>query len=337
VDEPISVGHPPEVVGELVRGSRSSLEAAADELNTFDLVVIQHEFGIFGGEDGEEVIELVSLLEVPVVVVLHTVLATPSPHQRMVIERLARAANRVVVQSDVARTRLLASHRVSPQRLLVIPHGAPANLSPAMHILGSARRPMILTWGLIGPGKGIEFAIEAMAELRHLTPRPTYVVMGETHPKIVQASGEAYRESLVARARELGIEEMVQFEDGYRDTAAILARIRDADLILLPYLSRDQVVSGVLVEAIASGKPVVSTAFPHAVELLGAGSGTVVPHEDAGAIASALRAYLTEPGKAARATAVARRQAPTLFWENVGEAYDRLAAEIVDHRIRAAR
>jgi glycosyltransferase involved in cell wall biosynthesis len=196
---------------------------------------------------------------------------------------------------------------------------------------------MILTWGLIGPGKGIEFAIEAMAELRHLTPRPTYVVMGETHPKIVQASGEAYRESLVARARELGIEEMVQFEDGYRDTAAILARIRDADLILLPYLSRDQVVSGVLVEAIASGKPVVSTAFPHAVELLGAGSGTVVPHEDAGAIASALRAYLTEPGKAARATAVARRQAPTLFWENVGEAYDRLAAEIVDHRIRAAR
>lgn len=336
LDGPAPAVNPPEVVACLVRGSRPSLEAAVAELNAFDVVIVQHEFGIYGGRDGDEVVELVSRLSAPVIVVLHTVLAAPSPNQRAVIEALASAADRVVVQSEVARTRLLATHDVSAARLSVIPHGAPANLSPLARIGVPAERPLLLTWGLIGPGKGIEFAIDAMAELRDLDPLPLYVVMGETHPKIVQRSGEVYRESLLARVEALGIEEMVRFENGYGDTASILSRVRDADVILLPYLSRDQVVSGVLVEAVASGKPVVSTAFPHAVELLAEGSGTVVPHEDSAALASALRTYLTDPAARGRATAAARRQAPSLFWENVGTAYDRLATSTLAERLSAA-
>jgi glycosyltransferase involved in cell wall biosynthesis len=266
---------------------------------------------------------------------LHTVLAQPSLNQRAVIERLAELSARIVVQTEVARTRLLENHRVPPRNVVVIPHGAPANLTPALQLRAASYRPTILTWGLIGPSKGIEYAIEAMAQLRDLDPLPRYVVMGETHPKIVHASGEEYRLGLIERARELGVDEIVAFEDGYRDTAGILARVRSADIILLPYLSRDQVVSGVLVEAIASGKPVVSTAFPHAVEVLEAGSGIVIPHEDVDAMADALRAFLTDRQTLARAAFVARAQAPDLFWESVGRSYDALAAEIVGVRALA--
>ena len=152
-------------------------------------------------------------------------------------------------------------------------------------------------------------------------------MLGQTHPNIVRRSGEAYRESLQALAVELGVEDMVEFDDAYRDTAEVLAEIRAADVVLLPYLSRDQVVSGVLVEAIASAKPVVSTAFPHAVELLSAGSGIVVPHEDPDAIAAALRTLLTDRAAAAigdRGRAASRRA--SLTWETVAGRYRELAA-----------
>jgi polysaccharide biosynthesis protein PslF len=336
VEEANLIAHPADVVAEWVRGSDESLENAAAVLNGYDAVIIQHEFGIFGGEDGEDVLALVTRLQVPVIVVLHTVLPNPSPHQRMIIESLTTIADRVVAQSEVARTRLLEAHDVDPSRVVVIQHGAHANLGPRIVADAPTGRPVILTWGLIGPGKGIEHAIDAVAQLRDLDPRPEYVIMGETHPKVVEHSGEAYRESLIQRAKDAGAGDLVRFMDGYHDTASILAQIRRSDIVLLPYLSREQVVSGVLVEAIASGKPTVATEFPHAVELLSEGSGIVVPHEDADAMAEALRTLLTNPVQAARAAAAARRQAPSLFWETVGREYEALAREIVPNRVSAS-
>jgi len=323
------VGYPPEVTVELIRGSASSSSAAAATLDEFDIVVVQHEFGIFGGEDGCEIVDLVARLHVPAIVVLHTVPRRPTPGQRAVVERLAELAERMVTQSNAARVRLLETHLIEPRKVVVIPHGAPANLGPETSIADPARRPVVLTWGLVGPGKGIEWAIEAMALLRDLEPQPRYVIVGQTHPRILQAHGEEYRDSLAARAVALGVSHMVEFDDAYRDLGAILARIREADVVLLPYLSREQVVSGVLAEAIASGKPVVSTRFPHAEELLGEGSGCLVAHEDAGAIADALRSLFTDPARAARMAAVARRQAPSLFWESVGASYLQLAYELL--------
>jgi len=325
VTEPGVTPYPPGVVAEWIRNSPGSLNAAARVLNTFDSVIVQHEFGVFGGQDGADILDLVALLDVPVIVVLHTVLPHPSPHQREIVEQLARSAHRIVAQSVVARDRLLEAHDVDPAQVVVIQHGATANIAPRAVPADPNRRPVILTWGLLGPGKGIEFAIDAVAQLRDLDPQPRYRVVGETHPNIVRESGEAYRESLVARAQALGIDELVDFDNGYRDTAAVLAEVRQADIVLLPYLSREQVVSGVLVEAIASAKPVVSTAFPHAVELLGEGSGIVVPHEDPDAMARALRVLLTDHERAAQAAAIARRQAPSLTWEHVARSYLRLA------------
>jgi glycosyltransferase involved in cell wall biosynthesis len=328
--------HPADVVAEWVRDSKESLAHAVTVLNRYDAVIVQHEFGIFGGPDGEDILELVARLDVPVIVVLHTVLPNPSPHQRMIIESLATLADRIVAQSEVARTRLLEAHTVEASSVVVIQHGAHANLAPRAVPSPHTDRPVILTWGLIGPGKGIEHAIDAVAKLRDLDPRPEYVIMGETHPKIVEQSGEAYRDSLIARAAAAGAGDLVRFMDGYHDTAGILAQIRRSDLILLPYLSREQVVSGVLVEAIASGKPTVATEFPHAVELLSEGSGIVVPHEDADAMSEALRTLLTDPVRSARAAAAARRQAPSLFWETVGHEYEELARTIVRTQVAAS-
>jgi len=322
--------HPKEVLAQLVSGSPASRIAAVAALADFDVVVVQHEFGIYGGADGGEVLNLVRDLEVPVIVVLHTVPRRPTPGQRRVIERLCAMAQRVVVQSVAARARLLEQYLVAPERVRVIPHGARANLSAEQSRGDGSRAPVILTWGLLGPDKGIEWGIDAIARLGNLEPAPRYVVVGQTHPRILAAAGEAYRESLLTRAAALGVGELVEFDNAYHDTRSLLARVREADIVLLPYRSRDQVVSGVLVEALASGKPVVATRFPHAEELLAEGSGLVVPHEDAGAIAEALRSLLADSALASRAAAVARRQARSLLWETVAESYLALAAEITN-------
>jgi glycosyltransferase involved in cell wall biosynthesis len=328
VDEPGETAGAPEVVAEWVRGSSGSLAEACDVLDGFDAVILQHEFGLFSGPDGEDIVELVEQMSAPLIVVLHTVLQEPSRNQRRIVERLAARADHVVVQSKVARDWLLAGHTLAASRVTVIQHGAPANFASLQQTVEPGRRPVVLTWGLIGPGKGIEYAIEALAELRDLDPAPRYVVMGQTHPNIVRHSGEAYRESLQALAVERGVGHLVEFDGRYRGTTEILAEIRKADIVLLPYLSRSQVVSGVLVEAIASAKPVVATAFPHAAELLAEGSGIVVPHEDSRALAAGLRTFLTDRDTAEMAAAVARVQAATLTWESVGLRYAELTRRV---------
>lgn len=332
VDAPGSVRHPVEVVAELVGGSASSLGIAAARLDQFDAVVLQHEFGIFGGEDGSDVLDLTLRLGAPLVVVLHTVLERPSRGQREIVERLAERADLLVVQSRSARERLVDTYRVEADRVRLVPHGAPPNIRSSAPGLG--RAPSVLTWGLIGPGKGIDLGIEAIAHLRDLAPQPRYVVLGQTHPKIVEARGD-YRDELVDHANRLGVSGLVEFDNAYRETEAILSRVRKADIVLLPYRSREQVVSGVLVEAIASGKPVVATRFPHAEELLGQGSGLLVPHDDPVAMASALRSLLTDPALARQMAAVARRQAKPLFWDNVGRAYRGLVLAAAGERARA--
>lgn len=333
VDEPPAARGPPEVVATLVACVPASLEMAADVLNTYDVVIVQHEFGIYGGSEGCEVLDLVERLETPMIAVLHTVLRSPSPQRRTIVQQLVTAAERVVVQSATARTRLLETYAVPAGDVRVIPHGATSNLSTRAP--APDRRPVILTWGLLGPSKGIEFVIDALAELRDLDPRPRYVVHGQTHPRVAERQGEAYRESLVAQALALGVDDLVEFEDRYLDTASVLAWIREADVVVLPYRSRDQVVSGVLVEALSSGKPVIATGFPHAVELLSDGSGILVPHEDSSAIAAALRALLTDPVRAARASAAARRQAQPHDWGRVGQTYRELVCSVARRTVEA--
>lgn len=327
--ESAEIASAPEVVAHLVRGSSGSMNDAAASLDDCDVVIVQHEFGIYDGEDGSDVVELVDRLRPPVVVVLHTVLSRPSAGQRTILEQLADRVDALVVQSAAARRRLLRAHDIEPHLVELIPHGALPNLSASPALVGSSDAPpTILSWGLLSPGKGIELGIEALAMLGDLEQQPRYHVLGQTHPKVSARDGERYRESLVALAESLGVVERLHLEDAYTDRNQILARVRAADIVLLPYRSREQVVSGVLAEAVASSTPVVATAFPHARELLASGAGTVVPHDDPAAIAAAIRRLCTDRIHALATIAAARRTAPTLFWDNVARAYRRLAVSV---------
>jgi glycosyltransferase involved in cell wall biosynthesis len=327
--------HGAETVGHFVAGSRLSMLATAAALNRFDVAIIQHEYGIYSGHDGEQVLDVLSRLNVPVIVVMHTVLGSPTPHQRFVLERVADAADAVVVMSNTAATRLFDGYVIDSAKVVVIAHGAQTlggSDGPAAAHEAAPRGKTILSWGLLGPGKGLEWVIDALGELRDLTPAPRYLIAGQTHPKVLERDGEAYRNSLIDRAAAGGVAPMVRFDPDYRDAQSLLRLVRDADVVVLPYDSSEQATSGVLIEAVAALRPVVATRFPHARELLAGGCGLLVDHRDSAGIAVALRRVLTEPGLAAGMSAAAARLAPGLAWASVAERYRTLAAGLLAAR-----
>jgi polysaccharide biosynthesis protein PslF len=315
------------VVAELVNGRAASVAAAADTLNRCDVAIIQHEYGVYGGDDGDEVIEILGSLRVPSIVIAHTVLCEPTPHQRSVLTEIAAIADRVVVMSDAARDRMCDRFDVDSSKIDSIPHGAAI---PPRPVTGQElRRPTLLTWGLVGPGKGIERVIDAMPHLQRLPRRPRYLVAGRTHPKVLAADGEAYRNARIMQAWRKGVAASVEFDAGYRDVPALTAMIQSSTIVVLPYDSREQATSGVLVDAIAAGRPVVATAFPHAVELLASGAGIIVDHDDPDALVRALTRLLTDSALATRMAAEATRLAPTLGWPVVAAAYLELAGRLL--------
>jgi glycosyltransferase involved in cell wall biosynthesis len=317
------------VIGELVSGSVTSIAATSELLNQNDVAVIQHEYGIYGGVDGDDVLDIIDGLRVPSIVVAHTVLKNPTPHQRSVLESIAAMADQVVVMSEAARQRLCAGFDVDSRKVTTIPHGAAIPKGAAAK---RPSRPTLLTWGLLGPGKGVERVIDSMASLKDLPGRPQYLVAGQTHPKVLADNGEAYRDARKDQARRRGVADSVNFDSRYWSVSMLPALIQSASVVVLPYDSTDQVTSGVLVDAIACGRPVVATAFPHAVELLGTGAGIVVGHDDPDAMATALRQVLTQPRLAGAMAGEARRLAPEMAWSVVASAYLSLADRLHDDR-----
>ena len=324
LDEPAPDSADP-VVHDLVAGSATHAAAAVEVLNGFDVVIVQHEYGIYGGPDGQDVVSLLEALYVPSIVVLHTVLARPTSRQRAILDEVIAAASVVVTMTQTARSRLLEIYGTDPEKVFVIPHGAADHgrtASPA----GISARPKVLTWGLLGPGKGIEHAIDAMALLRDRGLHLDYEVAGQTHPRVLGRDGEAYRQALQTRARALGVAGRVHFDGRFLPAAALGQLIGAAAVVLLPYDSLEQVTSGVLIEAVTAGKPVVSTCFPHAVELLGA--GLLVERQDAAGIADALQRVFTEPGLSARMSRYSAVLAPHMLWPAVAHSYRELASVV---------
>ena len=217
-------------------------------------------------------------------------------------------------------------------KVCVIAHGVlPGRQAQA----GPGDGPLtILTWGLLGPGKGIEWGIEAMAMLRDLTPMPRYLIAGQTHPKVLLHQGETSRDRLREQVRQtqLGLGGLRQPLPGRRRLAAL---VQAADVVLLPYDSTDQVTSGVLIKAVAAGKPVVATRFPHARELLAGGAGMVVPHRDPAAIAAALRSMITRGDMMETMAAAAAAAAPRLRWPAVADQYRWLAGRLITTSVAA--
>ena len=300
---------------------------AADFLNTgrFDAICLQHEFGIFGGEAGAHILVLLSRLTMPVVTTRHTVLAEPTAAQRAVMQRIVEASSKVVVMAKKARELLHTVYQVPDDKIEVIPHGIPdvAFVAPdaAKARLGFAGRSVILTFGLLSPNKGIEVMIDAMPSILKRRADAVYVVLGATHPNLVRDQGEAYRESLMSRVRELGVEDHVVFLDQFVDQAMLLEFISMCDVYVTPYLNEAQMTSGTLAYSFGLGKPVVSTPYWHARELLADGRGILVPFSDAAAIGSEIAELLTDDARreamCRRAYAVSR----TMTWERTAQRY----------------
>jgi glycosyltransferase involved in cell wall biosynthesis len=317
-----------EVVLQHVNGDRSSLQQAVKELNEHDVAIFQHEYGIYGGPDGAEILDLIAEVEVPTIVTLHTVLGKPTLRQKRILERIVDLAGQTVVMSNTALHRLRENYDIDPDKVTMVPHGAMRGVATPTDTTG--RRPIILTWGLIGPGKGLEIAIEAVGSLKDLRPLPRYVILGKTHPKVQAAQGNAYLDGLKAKSHALGLEDVVEFDSRYLDTGSLVSEIRQADIALLPYESTEQVTSGVLVEALANGKPVVATAFPHAIEMLGGGAGALVAHSDPDEMAAALRSLLSEPDMATRMATMATSIGSTLQWPVVADQYLSIVSKLVE-------
>jgi polysaccharide biosynthesis protein PslF len=309
-------------------GNQDSTYRAIKFANSCDAVVLQHEYGIFGGPDGDELLEFLKGVTVPMVAELHTVVKEPSIGQRRILTALGRTCTALVVMSEAARRRLLTVTSVPAGKVVVIPHGAHA--TPYHLPLSLDRVPEILTWGLVGPGKGLEYAIDAVAKVISRGLDVTYRIVGETHPKVREAQGERYRISLIDRAQQLGIAAHVKFDDTYRSVEELQSIIGNADLVLVPYDSTEQVTSGVLVEALASGRPVIATDFPHAVELLGGGVGVAVKHHDANAMSEAILNVLTNKKRAQQMSRDALRIGKATLWPAVGETLASLVEEVFE-------
>ena len=322
-----------EVVAVMKAGDPVSLMKAVQVLNALDVAIIQHEFGIYGGIDGDEVLTLLRGLRVPAIVVLHTVLADPTENQRAVFLEICSLASAVVTMSKSARDELINSYDMDPRKINPIPHGARA-VANSEYVV-SQHSPLILTWGLIGPGKGIEWGIEAMDKLRDLSCSPRYVVAGRTHPKVLEREGEAYRNGLQIRINQLGLSKFIRLEGDYMESEALDALIASASVVLLPYDSLDQATSGVLIEAITARRPVVATGFPHALELLSTGAGIVVPQKNPAEMASALTKILERPDLARSMSHQAHVMASELLWPAVATRYIRLASLVINAAVAA--
>ncbi|MEX1004870.1 MAG: glycosyltransferase [Acidimicrobiia bacterium] len=301
------------VRAEIDPDSPISLRSAARVLDRTDLVIVQHEYGIFGRNDGESVIELVNRVHQPVATILHTVRVDPSHRQRKIIQQLDESSS-LIVMCETAREVLRTRYDISAENVTVIHHGSDWTAQPP----NPAPRRHIISWGLLGPGKGLERALRAIALLGDMSPRPHYSIVGRTHPNVLRHSGTAYRESLEHLVAELGIEHMVTFVDRYLDEDELLAMVANCDVALVPYDNQEQMSSGVVTDALAAGRPVVATQFPYAVEMLADGSG-VTTDRSVDQVAQAIESLLTDDAAYLRAFRAAQARSQTLSWTSAAQ------------------
>jgi glycosyltransferase involved in cell wall biosynthesis len=319
--------YPPVVRLQINDGRLEEYVRAADFLNDahFEVACLQHEFGIFGGESGNHIMALLSRLSMPVITTLHTVLAEPRPVQRSVLNKIVGVSSKVIVMAEKARELLRTVYDVAAEKIEVIAHGIPdsAFVDPdaAKVKLGFGRKPVILTFGLLSPNKGIEVMLDAMPSILKSRADAMYVVLGATHPNLVRREGEAYRQSLMARARALGVEQHVVFLNRFVDQATLLDFISMCDVYVTPYLNEAQMTSGTLAYSFGLGKAVVSTPYWHARELLADGRGILVPFGDARTIGTEIAGLLTDDGRRQAMREQAYASSRSMTWERTAERY----------------
>ncbi|HOJ60749.1 MAG TPA: glycosyltransferase [bacterium] len=337
-DVPEGYRYPPQVRFEVNQRLLVDYRLAADflNMNRVEVVCLQHEFGIFGGEYGAHVLDLLSNLRMPLVTTLHTVLQEPDPGQRAMIKRIAKLSDRLVVMSQRAKQILMEIYGVAAERITMIPHGIPdvPFVDPNFYKdqYGVEGRKVILTFGLLSPGKGIETMIDALPAVIQHHPEAVYIVLGATHPHVKRDQGEAYRLSLQRRARELGVSDHLIFHNRFVDLKELCEFLGAADIYVTPYRNREQITSGTLAYALGSGKAVISTPYWYAEEMLAEGRGRLVPFEDAGALAEQVIDLFTQEVERHAMRKRAYTYCRGMIWKEVARQYLDVFGEVKRER-----
>jgi glycosyltransferase involved in cell wall biosynthesis len=319
--------YPPPVRFEITQDEISSYHRAADFLNikNVDVVCLQHEYGIYGGSAGSHILGLIKSLRMPIVATLHTVLKEPDPHQRRVLIELCGLCSRVVVMAERGKEYLTEIYGIPEEKIDFIHHGIPdvPFVDPNFHkdSFGVEGKIVMLTFGLLSPNKGIEYAIEALPRIIQKYPDIVYIVLGATHPHLLKSDGELYRLSLQRLAKKLGVEENVIFHNRFVSIEELIDYICSADLYLTPYLNRAQLVSGTLAYSVGAGKAVVSTPLWYAEEILGGGRGMLVPEKDSEAIAEKVIELLDHEVERHAMRKRAYMFGRTMIWSEVADRY----------------
>ena len=325
--------YPPRVRFQVRSTVPSDYLRAAEFLNVqrFDVAILQHEFGIFGGSQGAHIIQLIKNLRMPAITTLHTVLHAPTPEQLSIVRGLAEHSQFLVVMAQRARSLLQDIYEIDPAKVVYIPHGIHdvtfERSDSFRRQIGLTERKILLTFGLLSPGKGIEIMIEAMAAVVERHPEALYLILGETHPHVRKATGDGFRQGLHLAVRRLGLENHVRFHNYFVELSVLLQYIQAADVYVTPYLNLDQIVSGTLAYAMGAGTAIVSTPYWHAQELLAEGRGVLVPPSDPKALAQAINRLLDEEDTLQELRTKAYQHGRPMIWGEVARGYLGLAGD----------
>ncbi|MBV6497904.1 MAG: D-inositol-3-phosphate glycosyltransferase [Prosthecobacter sp.] len=341
-DRPEGYDYPSRVRLELQEKDVDSYRRAADCLNFSNASVlsVQHEFGIYGGAAGSHLLALLKEVRMPVVTTLHTVLSAPGPAQQKVMQEIIRFSDRLVVMARKGGDVLREIYGVPAHQIEVIPHGIPdvpfSDTASSKEQFGVGGRRVLLTFGLLGPGKGIEHVIEALPRIIERHPEVVYIILGATHPNLLAREGERYRLSLEWLVEENGVKDHVIFDNRYVSPEDLREFIAATDVYITPYLNAEQVTSGTLVQVFGAGRAVVSTPYLHAQELLAEGRGILVPFSSPAAISQAVLEYLDRPALLQRTQISAWQIGREMVWARVAGSYlDCFQRACAEHRMPA--
>jgi len=326
-DQVEGYAYPPRVRFEILEKDLNSYRRAADFLNfnNADVLCVQHEFGIYGGLAGSHLLALLKEVRMPVVTTLHTILRDPSPTQRKVMLELVQRSDRVVVMAEKGAQILHDTYAIPDAKVDLIPHGIPnipfIDSSQYKAQFGVEGREVLLTFGLLGPGKGIEYAIQALPDIVRRHPNVVYLILGATHPHLIAREGERYRLGLERLAEDCGVKDNVIFYNRFVSLDDLTEFIGATDVYVTPYLNEAQITSGTLAYVFGAGKAVVSTPYWHAQELLAEGRGRLVPFRNPQAIADAVCDLLDDPVNLLQTRHTAYQLGREMIWPAVAERY----------------
>lgn len=304
-------------------------------LSDFDVVIIEHEYGIFGGQDGEYVIQFAQLIKKPIITTFHTVLKSPTTKQYEILKKLALISKKVITMATSTYDILVDLYNIPEDKIEMVHHGVPimqlldkSSLKKKYNLEG---KKVISTFGLISSGKGLEYAIEAMKIVSEKFPNAVYLILGQTHPCVKKVKGEEYRDKLIQMVNNYKLENNIKFIDKYLDKQEIMEYLKLTDVYLTPYIGREQAVSGTLAYAIGSGKAIVSTPYTYAKEMLSDGRGVLVEFEDSISIAEGIISILSDEGYQKQLEKRTYEIGKYMSWDNVAKRMIDIFEEVILH------